>query len=81
MCRYIAPIQLTALMLQSEPKTPPKIRKRGKKWAESVIWEDTEETSAMYSLIEANDLDHLNQWLNADPDVVHIRSQQHNICS
>jgi len=57
------------------PEQPKKLKKRSKKWAESVVWENTEETTLMYSLIESNNLQGLDQWLSSDPDLVHLRSE------
>ena len=49
------------------------MKKRSKKWAESVIWEDTEETTLMWQLIQKNDANALAQWLASSPDAVHMR--------
>lgn len=53
----------------------PKIKRRSKKWAEQVKWENTDQTTLMYQLLEKNDLATLGQWLKSSPDVVHIRSE------
>ena len=62
---------------KSEPPTAeaaPKIKRRSKKWAEAVPWENTESTTMMYQLLENGDLKTLDQWLSTSPDAVHIRS-------
>ena len=58
---------------QAMPKklTP---KRRSKKWVEQVPWEDTEQTSMMFQLLEKNDLSTLNEWLETQPDAVHMRS-------
>jgi dolichyl-diphosphooligosaccharide--protein glycosyltransferase len=59
---------------EEEEEEGPKIKRRSKKWAEQVKWENTDQTTLMYQLLEKNDLATLGQWLKSNPDVVHIRS-------
>jgi len=55
------------------PEEGPKIKRRSKKWAESVPWENTDETTQMYQIMESNDVSALERWLSADPDAAHMR--------
>jgi len=57
------------------PPKAPKIKRRSKKWAEAVPWENNEQTTLMYQLLENNDLKTLERWLTTSPDSVHIRSE------
>jgi dolichyl-diphosphooligosaccharide--protein glycosyltransferase len=63
---------------ESKPKEQPKKltpKRRSKKWAEQVPWENSEQTTMMYQLLEKNDLSTLDQWLETSPDAVHMRSE------
>ena len=58
---------------KSPPSEGPKIRKRAKKWAEALPWANTENTNVLYSLIESNEVDALEEMISTNPDVVHSR--------
>jgi dolichyl-diphosphooligosaccharide--protein glycosyltransferase len=60
---------------KSPPSEGPKIRKRAKKWAEALPWANTENTNVLYSLIESNEVDALEEMISTNPDVVHSRSE------
>jgi dolichyl-diphosphooligosaccharide--protein glycosyltransferase len=60
---------------QDGDKPPLKIKRRSKKWAEAIPWENNEQTTLMYQLLENNDLKTLEKWLSTSPDSVHIRSE------
>jgi hypothetical protein len=51
----------------------PKIRKRSKKWAEARPWANTDNTNMLYSLIEGNEIDALEEMVSTNPDVIHSR--------
>lgn len=57
------------------PSGPPKIKRRSKKWAENVPWANTESTTLLYQLIQSNDVSTLEDLLAAQPDAVHMRSE------
>ena len=51
----------------------PKIRKRSKKWAEARPWANTDNTNMLYSLIEGNEINALEEMISTNPDVIHSR--------
>jgi len=65
----------TANAEASEP--PPRDQTHAKKGVDEIYntWEDTEDTTLMWTLISNNQVDDLRMWLEEDPTVAFIRSR------
>ena len=59
------------------PEPPPRDASRPKKGVDEIYntWEDTEDTTLMWTLISNNQVDDLRMWLEEDPTIAFIRSR------
>jgi dolichyl-diphosphooligosaccharide--protein glycosyltransferase len=58
-------------------EAPPQDMSRSKKGVDEIYntWEDTEDTTLMWTLISNNQVDELRMWLEEDPTIAFIRSR------
>ena len=58
-------------------EAPPRDATRSKKGVDEIYntWEDTEDTTLMWTLISKNQVDDLKMWLEEDPTIAFIRSK------
>ena len=70
-------MKLNEMGNEDNSEAPPRDQTHAKKGVDEIYntWEDTEDTTLMWTLISSNQVDDLRMWLEEDPTIAFIRSR------